>query len=95
MFTIEYSTGICILSLEYFNIMANNIRETTYLCPPKKNKFIVIITLFFSFGDIVNKVTLQFKVPKYSPLNLHNTHQFIKKMYGTTPAPESERRAGH
>ena len=34
-------------------------------------------------GDIVNKVTLQLITPKYWPLNLHNTHQFIKKMQGT------------
>ena len=32
----------------------------------------------FTMGDIVNKVTLQFTIPKYSTLNLHNTHQFIK-----------------
>ena len=28
----KYSRGICILNLEYFNNMANNTRETTYLC---------------------------------------------------------------
>ena len=72
---------MCILNLEYFNIMANNTRERTYLC--KKKKFIVIITLFFSLGDIINKVTLKFTIPKYSPLNLHNTDQFKKKMQGT------------
>ena len=44
-----------------------------------KIKFIGIITVFWG-GDIVNKVTLQFTIPKYLPLNLHNTHQFIKKM---------------
>ena len=65
--------------------MANNTRETTYLCMSSffLNKVYLILTHFFSsLGDTVNKVTLQFTIPKYSPLNLHNTHQFIKKMQG-------------
>ena len=75
--------------------MANNKRETTYLCKQFFLKEVYCNNYtFFSLGDIVNKVTLQFTVPKYSPLNLHNTHQFIKKMQGTTAAPESERRGG-
>ena len=85
LFEINYSTGICILNLEYFNIKANNTRKKTYAkIHFFKIKFIVIITQFFSsLGDTINKVTLKFTPPKYLPLNLHNTHQFIKKMQGT------------
>ena len=52
LFEIKYSTGICILNAEEFNIMANNTRELTYICKTSvlKIKFIVIITPFFFFG---------------------------------------------
>ena len=72
--------------------MANNTRETTYLSKNLffKNKVYCNNYIFFSLGDIANKVTLQFTIPKYSPIYLHNTHQFIKKMQGTTAAPKIE-----
>ena len=85
LFEIKYSREICILSLEYFNIMANNTREMTYLCKKSfcLNKIYCNNYIFFPLQDIVNKVTIQFRIEKYSPLNLHNTHQFMKKMLGT------------
>ena len=54
-----------------------NTRETTYLCQRKKKKKVYCNNYaFFSLGDIVNKVTLQITIPKYSRLNLHNTSIF-------------------
>ena len=37
------------------------------------NKVYFNNTICFGGGDIVNKVTLQFTLPTYSPLNLPNT----------------------
>ena len=73
--------------------MANNTRAMTYLCKnwSFKNKvYCNNYIFFFSLGDIINKVTLQYTIPKYSPLNLCNPHQFIQKMQGTRKwAPRS------
>ena len=65
--------------------MANNIRETTNIWEKSffLMKFIILIPMVLGGGNIINKVTLQFTLPKYSPQILPNTQQFIKKMKGT------------
>ena len=67
LFEIKYSTGICILNLEYFIIMANNTSKTTYLC---KNTF-----FYIKFIAIIFFFLLQYQ----SYLIVYNTKIFTTK----------------